>query len=240
MQKEHNLSFSTSENINKCKTKCMAFTKKERGLRSMMLCGNSLPWVKSTRHLGIKIEDKIDGTRQDMREKRAQFIQKNNEICQEFSFADSTTKIRLNNIFNTHFTGSPIWDLFCGETEAIEKTWNVAMRKMMKLNRCSHKYLIEPLSQTRHIKFSLMKRFINFTHNILNFSKTFLKALHSCVRKDCRSITGNNLRNIMLQLNVDNIESITMKSIMKMKYQEACNREEECRINMVEEIIKVK
>ena len=73
----------------------MAFTKKERDLRSMKLCGNSLPWVKSLRHLGNKIEDKINGTRKDMREKRAQFIQKNNVICQEFSFADSTTIIRL-------------------------------------------------------------------------------------------------------------------------------------------------
>ena len=67
--KEHNLSFSTNQTINKCKTKCMAFNKKERDLRSMMLCENSLPWVKSTRHLGNKIEDKIDGTRQGMREK---------------------------------------------------------------------------------------------------------------------------------------------------------------------------
>ena len=151
--------------------------KKERDLRSMMLCGNSLPWVKSTRHLGNKIEDKIDGTRQDMREKRWQFIQMNNEICQEFSFADSTKKIWLNNIFNTHFTGSPIWGVFCGEADTIENTWNVAMRKMMKLNRCSHRFLIEPLSQTRHIKFSLMKRFINFMHKILNSTKTFLKSL---------------------------------------------------------------
>ena len=54
--------------------------------------------------------------------------------------------------------------------------------------------------------------------------------------KECRSITGNNLRNSMLQLNVDNIEFITIESIMKMKYYE----EEECQINMVEEIIKVK
>ena len=218
----------------------MAFTKKERDLISMMLCGNSLPWVKSTRHLGNKIEDKIDGTRQDMREKRSQFIQKNNEICQEFSFADSTTKIRLNNIFNTHFTGSPIWDLFCGEADTIEKTWNVAMRKRMKLNRCSHRFLIEPLSQTRHIKFSLMKRFINFTHKILNSTKTSLKSLYNCIKKDCRSITGNNLRNIMLQQNVSNIESISMKAIMDMKYHKAGNPEEECRINMVEEMIEVK
>ena len=174
-----------------------------------------------------------------MREKRSQFIQKNNEICQEFSFADSTTKIRLNNIFNTHFTGSPIWDLFCGEADAIEKTWNVALRKKMKLNRCSHKFLIKPLSQTRHIKFSLMKRF-NFTHKILNSTKTSLKILYNCIKKDCRSITGSNLRNIMLQQNVNNIESISMKAIMDMKYHKAGNPEEECRINMVEEMIEVK
>ena len=100
---EHNLSFSTNENINKCKTKCMGFTTKERDLRSMILCGNSLPWVKSTRHLGNKIEDKIDVTRQDMREKRSQFIQKNNEICKEFSFADSTTQNKIKQ----HLQHSP-------------------------------------------------------------------------------------------------------------------------------------
>ena len=31
--KEHNLTFSTNNNANKCKTKCMAFLKKERNFR---------------------------------------------------------------------------------------------------------------------------------------------------------------------------------------------------------------
>ena len=114
------------------------------------------------------------------------------------------------------------------------------MRKMMKLNRCSHRFLIEPLLQTRHIKFSLMKHFINFTHKILNSTKTSLKTLYKCIKKDWRSITGNNLRNIMLQQNVNNIESISMKAIMDMKYHKAGNTEEESRINMVEEMIEVK
>ena len=171
----HNLSFSTNENLNKCKTKCMAFINTNRNLKSMKLCGHNLPWVKSARLLGNKIEDKLDGMRQDMREKRAQFIQKNNEICQEFAFANPSTKIKLNNIYNTHFTSSPIWNLFCAEAVSIEKTWNVAMRKMMKLDRCSHRYLIEPLSKTRHIKFSLMKRFINFTNKIVESPKQSLR-----------------------------------------------------------------
>ena len=108
----HNLTFSTNENVNKCGTKCMAFLKKGRNLRKLTLGGHCLPMIKSIRHLGNKIENKLDGMRQDMREKWPRFIQKNNELCQEFSYADPITKIKLNSINNSHFTGSPLWDLF--------------------------------------------------------------------------------------------------------------------------------
>ena len=44
----------------------------------------------------------------------------------------------------------------------------------------------------------------------------------------------------MLQQNVNNIEFISMKAIMDMKCHKAGNPEEESRINMAEEMIKVK
>ena len=72
--------------------------------------------------------------KQDLREKREQFIQRNNEICQEFSFAHPVTKTRLNAIFNCHLTGSQLWDLFSRESEMLEATWNIAIRKMFKLD----------------------------------------------------------------------------------------------------------
>ena len=56
--KKHNLAFSTNENSNKSKTKCMAFLHKERELRRLKLCGNDLPWVQKGKHLGVKIENK--------------------------------------------------------------------------------------------------------------------------------------------------------------------------------------
>ena len=83
-----------------------------------------------------------------MLEKRARFIQKNNELCQEFSFADPITKFKHNSIYNTCFTGSPQWNLFCREAEAINKTWNVAIRKMLQLHHSTHRYFIERLSET--------------------------------------------------------------------------------------------
>ena len=176
--------------------------------------------VKSIQHLGNKIENNIDGMRQDMREKRARFIQKNNELCHEFSYADPITKIKLNSIYNSHFTDSLLWDLFCREAETIYKTWNVAIKKMFKLHHSTYRYFIEPLSEMQHIKLALIKRFIKFTQNITNSTKTPMKTLYNCIRKYCNSITGNNLRRIMLLLGVDNIDHI------KMKYYEATNDEE--------------
>ena len=97
-----------------------------------------------------------------------------------------------------------------------------------------HRYFIEPLSETRHIKLALVKQ------NITNSTKTPMKTLYNCIRKDCNLITGNNLRRIMFLLGVDNIDRINMKSLEKMKYYEATNDEEKLRICMVKELIEVK
>ena len=57
----NNLHFSTDGNPKTCKTKCLAFLLKDRPFPPMYTCGNPLPWVSSGKHLGITIENKIDG-----------------------------------------------------------------------------------------------------------------------------------------------------------------------------------
>ena len=79
---EHNLKFSTDKDLKKCKTKT-----KPRKLRSMMLCGNPLPWVDQLLHLGNMVSNKMDGGQVDMKQKEAKYIDKNCTINQEFSFA---------------------------------------------------------------------------------------------------------------------------------------------------------
>ena len=54
---DHNLKFSTDANPQKSKTKCMAFLQKDRELRGMRLCDNTLPWVGSGKRLGMCIEN---------------------------------------------------------------------------------------------------------------------------------------------------------------------------------------
>ena len=85
----------------------------KRDLNKLKLCGDLLPWVVTGKHLGTRIENKPGNIlNQDMKEKRAQYIQRNNELMQEFSFEHSYTKCNINAIFNSHFTGSVLWDLF--------------------------------------------------------------------------------------------------------------------------------
>ena len=99
----HNLRFSTNKDPNKCKTKCLAFLQKSRELPPMYLCGDPLPWVASGKHLGMMLENKMNGMKKDILMKRAQFINKNNEILQEFYFSHPCIKIKINNIYNLHF-----------------------------------------------------------------------------------------------------------------------------------------
>ena len=63
---DHNFKFSTDPNPKKCKTKCIAFLKKERNLPSIFLCGNPLPWVREGIHLGNNFSNKYDGMLRDI------------------------------------------------------------------------------------------------------------------------------------------------------------------------------
>ena len=83
--------------------------KKWRPLPSLKLCGNPLPWTTKYKHLGMNLENKIDGCQQDIKVKNAQYIGKNLELNQEFYFSHPFTKLKLNQIYNSHYSGSVLW-----------------------------------------------------------------------------------------------------------------------------------
>ena len=104
----HNLKFSPDPRPDKCKTKCLAFLKKNRDLPSLKLHGINLPWGKKFKHLENTIKDKSDGMTLDAKQKKAKYISKNNELIQEFRFAHHDALLSINQICNTHFTGSQL------------------------------------------------------------------------------------------------------------------------------------
>ena len=112
-----------------------------------------LPWVSSVSYLGIMITDVLDSMSQDILEKLAQYISKNNELTQNFYYADPATISKLNHAFNTHFNGSPVWDMFSTKFRKVEKAWNTSNRIMFSLPRATQRYLIELISDRSNIIF---------------------------------------------------------------------------------------
>ena len=236
---EHNLKFSTDINPSKCKTKTLAFLKHQRPLPNLKLCGNLLPWTDKCQHLGTTITTKIDGCEEDMKVKNARYIGRNVELSQEFSFAHPSTKLKINNIYNSHFTSSPLWNLFGPGALKIESSFNRSVKMMLDLPVATHRYLIEPLTGQMHVKKVLISRFLGFMEKIASSNKKAIKMLMETSKKDVRSITGKNFRNIMLlvgKTSVDEVEKIDAENI---EYH-PIKSEDLWKVDVIREILEVK
>ena len=216
--KSHNLKFSTDPNPIKCKTKCMAFLRKVRDLPNMILCGNSLPWVDKITHLGTIVTNRIDGCQEDLKMKTAIYIQKNCSIIQEFSYAHPTTKLRLNSIYNCHFSGSSLWDLFSHSMRAFKSSFNKSVKMMTDLPFETHRYFLESLLGTPHMKLKVLKNYLTFIKSIRMSAKPVLRQLYHIASSDVRSVTGKNLRNILLLTNKLKVKDLSPSDIKSMEY----------------------
>ena len=238
--REHNLQFSTNLIPAKSKTKCLAFLQKPRIIQKMKLNGDDLPWVNSGLHLGNNIENQINGMKKDARVKRADYIQKNNDLNQEFYFAHPRTKFHLNSVYNSHFSGSSLWNLFGREVEMLENSWNLSMRIMFDLPLETHRYFIEPISEKPHAKTIMMKNFLRFCELIMKSKKEALKSVFSKVRRNVQTYTGKNLRKIMKLMNKENIselKSCEVKNTFKYKH---VPDDQLWRIPLLKEMIEVR
>ena len=235
---EHNLSFSTHPDPEKCNTKVMAFMQKPRTLHDIYLGPAKLPLVDSCKHHGNNLKNVIDGCQEDMRIKAAKYVSKNIELNQEFYFSHPRTKIEINKIWSTHFTGSPLWNLFSEGALKIESCYNKSQKCMLILPYATHRFLIEPLSNEKHIKLVLIERFVSFMERIERSGKLAIRMLKAEAIKDVRSTTGANYRGIMMLLGNMNVSKVTIQSIKHLKYRPVSDNDQ-WTVMMVKELYDV-
>ena len=160
-------------------------------------------------------------------------------LRQEFSFAHPKTLLQVNQAYNSDYTGSPVWDLFCKEEEMLENSYSVAVRLMFGLPRETHRYLIEPLTDRRHVKFDLISRFMNFTDKIRKSKKETLIYVYNKIHRDVRSITGKNLTKIKNLYDKDDIENLKEIDYGNLVFR-SLPPGEEWRVSLIRELIDVK
>ena len=91
------------------------------------------------------------------------------ELSQEFHFASCETKVQLNEIYNSHYYGSPLWNLCGRAVKSFESSYNRAIKVIYDLPLLTHRSLIEPISGLQLV---FMHRFLGFIKKVEESVKT--------------------------------------------------------------------
>ena len=174
-----------------------------------------------------------------MKIKRARYISKNCEINQEFHFAAASTRVQVNRIWNTHFSGSPLWNLFSPGAERIVGSYNRSIKCMMQLPLATHRYMLEPLSGEKPAMAILADRFLSFMDKIDKTDKMAIKMLKREAMKDVRSTTGANYRGIMLLSGETSIQKVNRDSLKKVEFYKV-KKEDDWKVNIAADLIDLR
>ena len=179
----------------------MYWIKDRRSVPEIRLDGNILPWVDRVKHLGNTISNEKFPTAADTEIKRARFIQRTCEINQDLYFAAPQTKLLVNDIYNSSWYGSNIWDLFSSHSVRAESSYNRSVKVALGLPYNTHRSLIEQLSGRPHVRITLCKRFLCHIEAMKESKKIILHTLVRMTENNAQSTTGRNLRYISLTIN---------------------------------------
>ena len=85
----------------------------------------------------------------------------------------------------------------------------------------------------------LLSWYLGFIEKIASSNKKAVKMLLETAKKDVRSVTGQNYRNIMLLVNKTSVEAVKKEDADKIEYF-PMNETDSWKVNAIQEIINVK
>ena len=110
---------------------------------------------------------------------------------------------------------------------------------MFDLPRETHRYFVEEVSEAPHLKTVLIKRFLSFVDSLRSSNKKALKNVFLKIRKDTQSVTGYNLRKILLLGNKGDVDLLNPTDANEIKYYPVPEAEQ-WRIGFVKELTDIK
>ena len=86
-----------------------------------------------------------------------------------------------------------LWDLGGSAVDRLYASWNSLVRMTWNIPNIAHKYFIEEISESPHLKAILNQRFLGFIQSLINSKKKCLSQLAKKIVYDQGSFTGQNI-----------------------------------------------
>ena len=178
----------------------------------IMLYNRPLPWVVSHMNLGHLVHTDEHMSR-DILAKRGTFIGNEHALRQELGFQDPDVFMRLVLIYLSSFYGSNLWDLFSDAANSLFISWNICIRQTYNLPFATHRYILQDIFNSPHVRVSLLKRFVKFYFKLESCSKLEVRNLLSIQKNDMRSTFGRNCHKLCSEMKVNNMQDIDVHKI---------------------------
>ena len=175
----------------------------------------------------------------DIAKKRGSFIGKINALLQEFGNVPPSLFLKLVYTYTTSIYGSNLWDIFSSDCERLYTSFSVTIRNALKLDRCTHRYLLEPLSESLHIKTLIISRYVSFYRSLIDSKKFPVRFLARISQHDQRTVLGRVLSTISYLCNCD-IESLSPKLVKEKVTFRVVPESEKWRLSLSKELYKIR
>ena len=144
------------------------------------------------------------------------------------------------NTYAASLYGSNTWDIFSPECERLYNSYNVTIRIVLNVDRCTHRYLIEPVSGTLHLKTMLASRYATFYNSLILSKKLPVRFLARLSENDNRTVLGRTLSTLCNQLEEDDLSCINSTVIKKKLCYRAPPEDDLWRLSLGSEWLQIR
>ena len=189
--------------FNALKTKCIRFSNCSINnyVMEMTMEDRIIPWETSVNHLGNILSCNLEDL-DDINLKIGQFYSQCNKL--NAAFPDGS-RVVISNLFTKYcssFYGAQAWDLSKSCINKVYIAWNKAVRRLLKLPYCTHRYLLGPLLQSSNVNVQFVNRFIKLYFNMLNSTNSYIYNMAIRCRSSSNSCMGANALYIYNEFNI--------------------------------------
>ena len=161
-------------------------------------------------------------------------------INNEFCFLKPENQVRLVKLYCSHFSGSPSWSFTSVPFNQFMNSWNVNIKAVFELPYATHSYLAEELTGGKNARQMVYKRFINFLSSVANNRRDALVALLKTVSTTCRSLTGSNLRVLLLDTGVAVVPGVTKGHVLSNYRVYSTPQDQEWRLGLLVSLLELR
>lgn len=209
---EHDLIFNGN------KSKLLVFGTVSEYVSKFYVNEIEVPLCNTALHLGNLISNNVHDT---IDYGITKFNSSFNYFMSSFGKCHSSVKNKLFIQYCTSFYGSQIWPIYKKDiNNKISIRWRMALRKIWNVPYNTHCDILPLLSSQVPIDIQLKCRFLKFYRSLLESDNKLIRYMCTFMTFSSNSVMGNNLNQILYDLDVDILElnTFSLNKIKKMYY----------------------